>query len=210
MQNNTINPSIGMLTNISIYYVYCFIVIIYLPFTRYYFIIDKNLIQVALEYINAGMEKHMILQCSHINKSFTTDVILNDISFHINDNEKVAIVGVNGSGKSTLIKIIMNELEADSGEVIIRKDISIGYLAQNQEYNSDKSIIEEMHNAKPEIKELARRLDSLAAQMENTEDARLEPLIKQYDQARHNFEQLGGYAYESEITGVLKGLGFTE
>ena len=68
MQNNTINPSIGMLTNISIYYVYCFIVIIYLPFTRYYFIIDKNLIQVALEYINAGMEKHMILQCSHINK----------------------------------------------------------------------------------------------------------------------------------------------
>ena len=127
-----------------------------------------------------------------------------------NDNEKVAIVGVNGSGKSTLIKIIMNELEADSGEVIIRKDISIGYLAQNQEYNSDKSIIEEMHNAKPEIKELARRLDSLAAQMENTEDARLEPLIKQYDQARHNFEQLGGYAYESEITGVLKGLGFTE
>ncbi len=181
-----------------------------MPFTRYYFIIDKNLIQVALEYINAGMEKHMILQCSHINKSFTTDVILNDISFHINDNEKVAIVGVNGSGKSTLIKIIMNELEADSGEVIIRKDISIGYLAQNQEYNSDKSIIEEMHTAKPEIKELARRLDSLAAQMENTEDARLEPLIKQYDQARHNFEQLGGYAYESEITGVLKGLGFTE
>lgn len=152
----------------------------------------------------------MILQCSHINKAFTTDVILNDISFHINDNEKVAIVGVNGSGKSTLIKIIMNELEADSGEVIIRKDTSIGYLAQNQEYNSDKSILEEMHNAKPEITELARRLDSLSAQMENTEGAGLEPLIKQYDQARHNFEQLGGYAYESEITGVLKGLGFTE
>ena len=181
-----------------------------MPFARYYFIIDKNLIQVALGYLNAGMEKHMILQCSHINKAFTTDVILNDISFHINDNEKAAIVGVNGSGKSTLVKIIMNELEADSGEVIIRKDASIGYLAQNQEYNSDKSIIEEMHNAKPEIKELARRLDSLAAQMENTEGAGLEPLIKQYDQARHHFEQLGGYAYESEITGVLKGLGFTE
>ncbi len=210
MQNNTINPNIGILTDIIIYYVYCFIVIIYLPFARYYFIIDKNLIQVALGYLNAGMEKHMILQCSHINKAFTTDVILNDISFHINDNEKAAIVGVNGSGKSTLVKIIMNELEADSGEVIIRKDASIGYLAQNQEYNSDKSIIEEMHNAKPEIKELARRLDSLAAQMENTEGAGLEPLIKQYDQARHNFEQLGGYAYESEITGVLKGLGFTE
>lgn len=152
----------------------------------------------------------MILQCSHINKSFTTDVILNDISFHINDNEKVAIVGINGSGKSTLIKIIMDELEADSGEVIIRKDASVGYLAQNQEYDSDKSILEEMHNAKPEITELARRLDSLSEQMENTEGEGLAPLIKQYDQARHNFEQLGGYAYESEITGVLKGLGFTE
>ena len=152
----------------------------------------------------------MILQCSHINKAFTTDVILNDISFHINDNEKVAIVGVNGSGKSTLIKIIMNELEADSGEVIIRKEASVGYLAQNQEYSSDKSILEEMQDAKPEITELARRLDSLSKQMENTEGERLSSLIKQYDQARHNFEQLGGYAYESEITGVLKGLGFTE
>lgn len=152
----------------------------------------------------------MILQCSHINKAFTTDVILNDISFHINDNEKVAIVGVNGSGKSTLIKIIMNELEADSGEVIIRKEASVGYLAQNQEYSSDKSILEEMQDAKPEITELARRLDSLSKQMENTEGERLSSLIKQYDQARHNFEQLGGYAYESEIIGVLKGLGFTE
>lgn len=74
----------------------------------------------------------MILQCSHITKTFLTDIILNDVSFHINDNEKAAIVGINGSGKSTLIKIIMNELEADSGEVIIRKDISIGYFARNR------------------------------------------------------------------------------
>lgn len=152
----------------------------------------------------------MILQCSHITKTFLTDIILNDVSFHINDNEKVAIVGINGSGKSTLIKIIMNELEADSGEVIIRKDISIGYFAQNQEYDSGKSILDEMHNARPEVAELARRLDDLSVQMDNADNTGIEPLIKQYDQARHRFEQLGGYSYESEITGVLKGLGFNE
>lgn len=152
----------------------------------------------------------MILQCSHITKTFLTDIILNDVSFHINDNEKAAIVGINGSGKSTLIKIIMNELEADSGEVIIRKDISIGYFAQNQEYDSGKSILDEMHNARPEVAELSRRLDDLSVQMDNADSTGIEPLIKQYDQARHRFEQLGGYSYESEITGVLKGLGFNE
>jgi len=156
------------------------------------------------------MEKKMILQCSHINKTFLTDVILDDISFHINDNEKTAIVGINGSGKSTLVKIITGGLEADSGEVIIRKDISIGYLAQNQEYESDKTILEEMQDARPEVAELEKRLDDLSAQMEATKGTGLEPLIKQYDQARQRFEQLGGYSYKSEINGVLKGLGFTE
>ncbi|MCX4326341.1 MAG: ABC-F family ATP-binding cassette domain-containing protein [Lachnospiraceae bacterium] len=152
----------------------------------------------------------MILQCSHITKTFLTDVILSDVSFHINDNEKAAIVGINGSGKSTLIKIIMDELEADSGEVIISKDISVGYFAQNQEYNSDRSILDEIHNARPEVAELGRQLDDLSVQMDNADSEGLESLIRQYDQARHHFEQIGGYSYESEITGVLKGLGFNE
>ncbi len=156
------------------------------------------------------MGYYMILQCSHITKTFLTNIVLNDVSFHINDNEKAAIAGINGSGKSTLIKIIMNELEADSGEVVIRKDVSVGYFAQNQEYNSDKSILEEMHNARPEIKELGKRLENLSKQMDNAEGETLESLIKQHDQARQDFERLGGYSYESEITGVLKGLGFNE
>ncbi len=156
------------------------------------------------------MGYYMILQCSHITKTFLTDVILSDVSFHINDNEKAAIVGINGSGKSTLIKIIMDELEADSGEVIISKDISVGYFAQNQEYNSDRSILDEIHNARPEVAELGRQLDDLSVQMDNADSEGLESLIRQYDQARHHFEQIGGYSYESEITGVLKGLGFNE
>ena len=152
----------------------------------------------------------MILQCSNITKTFSTDIILNDVSFHINKNEKAAIVGINGSGKSTLLKIIMNELSADSGEVIIGKGTTVGYLAQNQEYDADKSIFDEIHDAKPEIPILEKRMNSLSEQMDKTEGKELENLIKQYDETRHKFEQLGGYSYESELVGVLKGLGFNE
>lgn len=146
----------------------------------------------------------MILQCSHINKAFITDVVLSDISFHINEQEKAAIVGINGSGKSTLIKIIMKQLSADSGEVIIAKGTTIGYLAQNQEFESGRTILEEMQNAKPEIPQLEKQLADLSAKMNEAEGRELENYIKQFDAAQHRFDQLNGYAYQSELTGVLK------
>ena len=152
----------------------------------------------------------MILQCSHISKSFATDVVLNDVSFHINDNEKAAIVGVNGSGKSTLLKIIVGNEGYDSGDIIIKKDASVGYLAQNQEFESGESIIEEMQTAKPEVKILEKKMHELSEKMNNSSGDELDSLIKQYDNARHRFEQLDGYSYESEINGVLKGLGFED
>lgn len=152
----------------------------------------------------------MILQCSHINKAFITDVVLSDISFHINEQEKAAIVGVNGSGKSTLIKIIMNQLTADSGEVIIAKDTTVGYLAQNQEYESNHTILQEMQDAKPEILQIEKQLAALSSKMNEATGKALENYIKQFDAAQHRFDQLNGYAYQSELTGVLKGLGFTE
>ena len=152
----------------------------------------------------------MILQCSHISKSFATDVVLNDVSFHINDNEKAAIVGVNGSGKSTLLKIIVGKEGSDSGDIIIKKDASVGYLAQNQEFESGESIIEEMQTAKPEVKILEKKMHELSEKMNNASGDELDSLIKQYDNARHRFEQLDGYSYESEINGVLKGLGFED
>ena len=152
----------------------------------------------------------MILQCSHISKSFATDVVLNDVSFHINDNEKAAIVGVNGSGKSTLLKIIVGKEGYDSGDIIIKKDASVGYLAQNQEFESGESIIEEMQTAKPEVKILEKKMHELSEKMNNSSGDELNSLIKQYDNARHRFEQLDGYSYESEINGVLKGLGFED
>lgn len=152
----------------------------------------------------------MILQCSHISKSFATDVVLNDISFHINDNEKAAIVGINGSGKSTLLKIIVGKSTCDSGDVIIRKNATIGYLAQNQDFESERTIIGEMQNAKPEINILEKKMNDLSEKMNHSSGDELDTLIKQYDNTHHRFEQLGGYSYESEITGVLKGLGFEE
>ena len=150
----------------------------------------------------------MILQCSHIDKSFVGETVLSDISFHINEQEKAAIVGVNGSGKSTLINIIMGQLSADSGDIILSKDTTVGYLAQNQEYASDRTILEEMQDAKPEVGILERKIASLSAQMNEASGKELEALIKQFDQAQHRFDQINGYAYQSELVGVLKGLGF--
>ena len=152
----------------------------------------------------------MILQCSHINKAFITDVVLSDVSFHINEQEKAAIVGINGSGKSTLIKIIMNQLSADSGEVIIAKDTTVGYLAQNQEYESTHTILQEMQDAKPEILQIEKQLATLSSKINEATGKELEDYIKQFDAAQHRFDQLNGYAYQSELTGVLKGLGFAE
>lgn len=152
----------------------------------------------------------MILQCSHISKAFSTDVILSDVSFHINEQEKAAIVGINGSGKSTLLKIIMNQMQADEGEIMLRKDITVGYLAQNQEYQSGQTIFEEMQDARPEIPKLEQQMNEWSARMEDCEGRELEELIQKYDNARHRFEQMDGYAYQSKLVGVLKGLGFLE
>ncbi len=152
----------------------------------------------------------MILQCSHIHKAFLTDVILSDVSFHINEGEKAAIVGINGSGKSTLIKIIAGNLSPDEGEVILSKDTTLGYLAQNQEYDSQRTIWEEMQDAKPEIPALEQEIADLSAKMDALEGDALNHCIRQFDRAQQRFTQLGGYAYQSELTGVLKGLGFSQ
>ena len=152
----------------------------------------------------------MILQCSHIEKSFLADRILSDVSFHINEGEKAAIVGVNGSGKTTLLKIIVGEYPADSGEVILSKDTTVGYLAQNQEYDSKRTILEEMRDAKPEVTALEEEIASLSGQINHADGEILNRLVEKLDRANERFRELNGYAYESELVGVLKGLGFTE
>lgn len=152
----------------------------------------------------------MILACKDITKTFGTDEILSSVSFHINEREKAAIVGINGAGKSTLLKIIMHEMKQDDGEVILAKGATIGYLAQHQDLDSDNTIYEEMLEVKKYIIELDEKIRSMEAEMKSASGDKLESLLNQYSKLTHEFEMNNGYAYKSEIVGVLKGLGFEE
>ena len=152
----------------------------------------------------------MILSCNNISKSFGTDVIIKSCSFNIEDHEKAAIVGINGAGKSTLLKIITGEEPADTGIVTLAKDKTLGYLAQQQDLQSDRSIYDELLSVKQYILDMESELRRLEAAMNNASGDELESLMNRYTNLNHEFEMNNGYAYKSEITGVLKGLGFTE
>ena len=152
----------------------------------------------------------MILSCQQISLAFGTEVILDKISFHIEEHEKTAIVGINGAGKSTLLKIIMGELTPDSGEVIISRGKTIGYLAQHQDIHSEATIYEEMMKVRENVVRIYDKLRQLELDMKHADEDKLPEMYAAYDRLNHAFEQENGYAIQSEVTGVLKGLGFTE
>ena len=152
----------------------------------------------------------MILACNNISKSFGIDEIIKNASFHIEEREKAAIVGINGAGKTTLLRIIMGEYQADSGEVVIAKDRTIGYLAQHQNLTGDNTIYDELLSVKKDIIELEQKIRRLELEMHSKEGAELEAVMEAYSKSTHQFELQNGYAYKSEVTGVLKGLGFEE
>ena len=152
----------------------------------------------------------MILSCQNINKSFGDHHVLKDASFHIEEREKTAIVGINGAGKSTLLKIIIGYLSADDGQVIITRGKSIGYLAQHQEMTTGNTIFDELLTVKQDILAIESRMRELEQSMKHAEGDTLAALMNTYDRLNHTFEQQNGYAWKSEITGVLKGLGFAE
>lgn len=152
----------------------------------------------------------MILSCNNISKSFGTYVIIKSCSFNIEDHEKAAIVGINGAGKSTLLKIITGIEPADTGLVTLAKDKTLGYLSQQQNLNSDNTIYDELLSVKQYILDMEAQLRSIENQMKSADDTALETLMKKYSDLNHEFELNNGYAYKSEITGVLKGLGFAE
>lgn len=152
----------------------------------------------------------MILACQNISKSFGTDVVIEHVSFHVEDHEKVGIVGINGAGKSTLLKIIIGEMTPDSGEVTIAKDKSIGYLAQYQDKDGDATIYEEVLHGCDELLAMEQRLRSMEEAMPQVSSDELERLMDQYHRLNTEFELKGGLTFRSEIVGVLKGLGFKE
>ena len=152
----------------------------------------------------------MILSCQSICKSFGEKVILNDASFHIEEREKAALIGNNGAGKTTLLRIIMEEISADSGQVVLMKDKKIGYLAQYQEIKGHRTIYEELLSTKQYIIDMEDRMRAAEIQMKHASGEKLERLMNTYTRLTHEFELENGYAYKSELMGVLKGLGFTE
>ncbi len=152
----------------------------------------------------------MILACHNITKYFGEQRIVEKGSFHIEDREKAALVGINGTGKSTLLKIIMGELTADDGEVILAKGKSIGYLSQHQELNTGNTILEELRTAKADIIELEKQIRSIELELKSLDSDELEERLKTYHLLTEKFELANGYSYQSEIIGVLKGLGFSE
>ncbi|MBD8950598.1 MAG: ATP-binding cassette domain-containing protein [Blautia obeum] len=152
----------------------------------------------------------MILSCQGISKSFGEKVILEDASFHIEEREKAALIGNNGTGKTTLLRIIMEEIHADAGQVVLAKDKRIGYLAQYQDVQGHLSVYEELLSTKQYIINMEEHLRAMEVQMKNASGEELDRLMNSYTRLTHEFELENGYAYKSELMGVLNGLGFTE
>ena len=152
----------------------------------------------------------MILNCNNIDKTFVDNHVLKNASFHIEDYEKAAIVGINGAGKSTLLKIIVGDMSADSGQVTFAKDKTFGYLAQHQAVDTENSIFDELLTVKQEVLDLEASIRQTELDMKSAEGDELDALLKKYSSMTHRFEDINGYAYKSEVTGILKGLGFTE
>ena len=152
----------------------------------------------------------MILACQNIEKSFDGVTILQDASFHIEEREKAALVGINGAGKSTLFRIIVGELSPDNGQVILAKGKTLGYLAQHQEMENELTIYDCLLQVKQHILDMEIRMREMEAEMKHATGEALTKLMDSYSRLTHEFEMENGYAYKSELTGVLKGLGFQE
>lgn len=152
----------------------------------------------------------MILACSHIGKQFNDNLIFSDVTFHINEYERVALVGSNGTGKTTLLRILIGELPADGGEITIAKDKTIGYLPQQQSCQSDNTIYEELLEVKSDIVALDRNIREMEQHMQHLSGPELDALLEKYHRLQTEFEAKDGYACKSQIMGIINGLGFCE
>ena len=152
----------------------------------------------------------MILSCQNLSKSFGSDDIIKNVSFQINEGDKVAIVGNNGAGKSTLLKMITGELDTDAGTVVFAKDTTIGYLAQYQNMEGNETVYQTVYSSRTDILEMQKNLHKMEEQMTKLTDDALDALLVRYHEMHDVFDHMNGYAYESEVQGVLRGLGFSE
>ncbi len=156
----------------------------------------------------------IILSCTNITKSYIVDTIIENISFSINEGEKIGLVGLNGAGKTTLFNILTNTLEYDEGNIYIAKGKKVGYLKQNTRIKSNNTIINEMIKIfsplikiEQNIRELENKISNFT---EDTDSDILNKYMNDYSELNEKFEAMNGYGYKSIIRGVLKGLGFSE
>lgn len=152
----------------------------------------------------------MILSVSNISKAFHEVPVLKNVSFHIEDYDKAAIVGINGAGKTTLLRIIMGELAADEGLVTLSRDRTVGYLSQQEAVSGENTIYGELLSVKQEILDMEQKMHTVELQMKSASGEHLKRLMDTYASLTHAYEAANGYAYKSELAGVLKGLGFME
>ncbi len=152
----------------------------------------------------------MILSCQNISKSFGDKDVLKKVTFHINDHEKVALIGNNGAGKTTLFHIITKELDADAGEVALKKDASIGYLSQHHDYTSTNTVYDELLVVKEDVIRMEEQLRQMEEDMKHLTEENLDAHMKAYHNKMHSFDLAGGYTYKSDIQGILRGLQFKE
>lgn len=152
----------------------------------------------------------MILSCQNISKTFGDQVIVKSGSFHIEEREKAALIGLNGAGKSTILRMIMGELDVDSGEIVVSKGKSIGYLSQHQDLSSENTILEELKTAKAELIALEKQIRTIELEMKHLHGDALESKLHSYHLLTERFESENGYSLQSELVGILKGLGFQE
>lgn len=155
-----------------------------------------------------------VLSCSNLTKAYIVDKVLDNISFSINHNDKIGLVGSNGAGKSTLFNILIGELSQDSGDVFLSKDTKLGYLEQQTGIDSKNTMYEELLEVFDDLFKMENRIRDLEKEIslegEKEESKILEPLMNEYSNLLEEFQALNGYGFKSEISGVLKGLGFTE
>ena len=152
----------------------------------------------------------MILQVNNISKSFGEETVLKGVSFHMNEHEKVALIGRNGAGKTTLLRIILGELSADEGEITIAKTTTIGYLSQHQDLRGERGIYDEVLSAKQHLVTIEAKMRAVEEEMKHLSGDALDEAYKEYERLNHTFEQENGYALRSEVSGIIKGLGFHE
>ena len=151
-----------------------------------------------------------MLKVENLKLGYDNVPVIFDVSLEVHEKEVVSIVGSNGAGKSTILKMIVGQLSPDAGTVVLTKGKTLGYLAQHQEMESGNTIYEEVRTAKAEIIEMEKQIRTIEMELPSLSGDALEARLSTYQRLTSAFEHADGYAYKSELTGVLKGLGFTE